>query len=99
MARNGKIDSSGPNKAMNFLKKNIQTLPIDGRIGRSIERDIVDFDIAKKACEKANIEGQAKGIALALNTVVAILSGDDDKAKIAIQELNKLNDSILAQSV
>lgn len=98
MARNGKIDSSGPNKAMNFLKKNVQTLPIDSRIGRSIERDVVDFDIAKKACEKASIEGRVTGIDDAVS-VVYMMAEQGLGSKMIMQALQILKDRTLAESV
>jgi len=98
MARNGKIDSGGPNKAMNFLKKNIQTLPIDSRIGRSVERDIIDFDIAKKACEKASVEGKVIGIDSAISIVYTMTERAIDGRTI-IQALQILKDRTLAQSV
>jgi len=98
MARNGKIDSSGPNKAINFLKKNVQTLPIDSRIGRSIERDVIEFDIAKKACEKANIEGRVSGIDDAIG-VVHMMNEQGLGSKMIIQALQILKDKSLGQSV
>ena len=97
MARNGKIEAHRPIGAINFLKKNIQTLPIDGRIGRAVERDVVDFDIAKKACEKANIEGHIKAIDNAMAIVHMVTDQGLDR-KMITRSLEVLKDNILAQN-
>lgn len=99
MARNGKIDSSGPNKAMNFLKKNVQTLGIDARIGRTVERDIVDFDIAKKACAKANIEGRIEGVNDGIAIVLATAAEQGFDSKLSIATLQRLKDILSGQLV
>lgn len=53
--RNNKVTSGNPITAANYLKKNKQTIWKPGHI---IQEDVVSLNVAKRACEKANNEGQ-----------------------------------------
>lgn len=96
--RRGKITSSGPILALNFLKKNKEVVEVVLRFGKTLERDIVDINTAKKACMKANIEGQVLGISQTISLISRIVKNENDK-NIAIIQLNQLRDSIMGQSI
>lgn len=105
MSRTGKIDARGPVKSSTYLKKHIMTLHPDPRIGRSVEYDVVEYSVAKKACQKALVEGQVNGVDLALDIIFCaikenqlstspVLNGAD-----ILKRLNKLKDEILSRSI
>ena len=103
--RTGKIEASGPISSKKFLEKNKKTIEIHPRC----DVDVVTLKDAKKACQKAENEGQVRATLLIKEIIYrssqSIQEGGDyviiakDVADYFIRKINKLQSEILATKI